>query len=68
MTVTKIIEDKVVGEGASRYQTAGGTRQQTLITVVTTGWQPCELVATGSREKKEIRKQINWEPVKIESM
>lgn len=37
-------------------------------TTVTTGVQPCELVATVFRDNRENRKQVYWEPVKIESV
>lgn len=37
-------------------------------TTVTTGVQPCELVATGFRDNRENRIQVSWEPVKIESV
>lgn len=48
---------------------AGGPRTANINcsshTTVTTGVQPCELVATGFRNNKENRKQINWDPAKI---
>lgn len=69
MIVTKIIEGRWWGRvqiDGRRYQTANTNHSGH--TTVTTGGQPCELVATGFREKKEIRKQINWETVKIDSM
>lgn len=50
---------------------AGGPRLQTQITVVTsvtTEGQPSESLTTGFRDNKENGKQINWEPMKRESM
>lgn len=65
------LEYNVVGKSADacdgrRSQTANSNHSGHI--TVTTGGQSCESVTTGFRDNKENRKQINWEPMKRESM